>query len=438
MNSKNNINSQNKINYEILKLKIIQKEYKKISEIVFKLQNVIIKNENILFFSKNQSMKSLNEIIKKLNECYNQSIIEIFSFEEDNNYLNYDKIVSNENIYSDVSDDIKSNNKSDSNDNSSIESIQTDSPSIKNINVNSTNNKTHNTNLNNDFNIKISKYDNYNLEIINNIKELLQENPQAKHFGKYGELVELAKYDPFYNIKQQIILLSKIVGFTSTIDIIYLSLNISNYNFEKESEKFNLLLQVFSPIDYEFEENNFVENNNKLKISKIESNYVVLFNNECLIEFPINDKIIKIKGYIKADTLNIFMRTSQISNFFLYDKKIRFEKIIKNESSDNLNKKIINKIKEIDTNFSDVYLKNMTITDILILEDEEFINKLYEDYYKFLELTKIQFVKLIKIFTKDANQNLYTMFNTIKLLLLGSEENCLVASLLFNLLKDKK
>ena len=30
------------------------------------------------------------------------------------------------------------------------------------------------------------------------------------------------------------------------------------------------------------------------------------------------------------------------------------------------------------------------------------------------------------------------MFNTIKLLLLGSEENCSVASLLFNLLKDKK
>lgn len=47
-------------------------------------------------------------------------------------------------------------------------------------------------------------------------------------------------------------------------------------------------------------------------------------------------------------------------------------------------------------------------------------------------------VKLIKNFTKNASDNFYSMFNTIKLLLLGSDENCSIASLLFNLLKDKK
>jgi hypothetical protein len=80
----------------------------------------------------------------------------------------------------------------------------------------------------------------------------------------------------------------------------------------------------------------------------------------------------------------------------------------------------------------------MTITELIIINENQFINKLYEDYTKFIELTKIQFVKLIKIFTKDANENLYVMYNTIKLLLLGSDENCAIASLLFNLLKDKK
>jgi endopeptidase La len=74
----------------------------------------------------------------------------------------------------------------------------------------------------------------------------------------------------------------------------------------------------------------------------------------------------------------------------------------------------------------------------LILSYEQFIDKLYDDYLFFNELNKMQFVKLIKNFTKDANENLYNMFNTIKLLLLGSEENCSIASLLFNLLKDKK
>ena len=50
----------------------------------------------------------------------------------------------------------------------------------------------------------------------------------------------------------------------------------------------------------------------------------------------------------------------------------------------------------------------------------------------------MQFFKLIKNFTKEASENLYNMYNTIKLLLLGTEENCAIASLLFNLLKDKK
>ena len=64
---------------QIIKCNILQKDYKKISKIITKLQNVIITNENILIFSKNSCMKNLNEMIKKFNETYNQSIIDIFS-----------------------------------------------------------------------------------------------------------------------------------------------------------------------------------------------------------------------------------------------------------------------------------------------------------------------------------------------------------------------
>ena len=66
-------------NYKMLKLKMLQKDYKILSIILFKLQNIIIYNENILFYSINQSMKLLNEIIKKFNEIYNKNIIELFS-----------------------------------------------------------------------------------------------------------------------------------------------------------------------------------------------------------------------------------------------------------------------------------------------------------------------------------------------------------------------
>ena len=57
----------------------------------------------------------------------------------------------------------------------------------------------------------------------------------------------------------------------------------------------------------------------------------------------------------------------------------------------------------------------MTIVDILLINEEYFINKLIEDYNIFIELNKIHLVKLIKQFTKNANENLYSMFNKSKM-----------------------
>ena len=103
-----------------------------------------------------------------------------------------------------------------------------------------------------------------------------------------------------------------------------------------------------------------------------------------------------------------------------------------------LSKENINKLTKINKMFADIYLKNLTVIEILVYSEEHFIEKLYEDYIIFNDLNKTQFVNLIKNFTKEASDNIYNMFNTIKLLLLGTEENCAIASLLFNLLKDKK
>ena len=56
--------------------------------------------------------------------------------------------------------------------------------------------------------------------------------------------------------------------------------------------------------------------------------HIILFNNQCLVEFALHNMLFKINGYIKTDPLNIFIRTSQISNIFLFNKKIRFEELI--------------------------------------------------------------------------------------------------------------
>jgi endopeptidase La len=403
-------------------------------------------------------MKSLNELVKKLNESYNDSIINILSSDL---ILNS---VKNESMYSEIPD-IKSENKSENDSeqeqytNSSLSDEENDKNNInfnkKNTTSNislkknnltfSTKNKTKNNlniNINNiEENFKLSNEDIQNLEFIEQIKNLSAEVDIITFSHKYNYIYDLSKYNPFEEIKKQIIILGKIVGFTSINDIIYLSLNINKYEV-KDSDKqiLELLKSVFVPLDFITVK---TDKSYEIKIKKVDSPYLVLFNNYCEVELILGNNYFKFNGFIKNDPLNIYIRTSQISNGVLYNKKALFEKIIVFNENKNFDKEIIskdslNKLQKINKEFSDIYLKNMTITEIIILSNDEFVDKLYSDYLTFNELNKIQFVKLIKNFTKEVTNNLYNIFNTIKLLLLGTEENCTIASLLFNLLKDKK
>ena len=444
--------TKNSAKHEILKCNILQKEYKILSNIICNLENTISLNENILLFSKNQVMKSLNELIKKLNGTYNETIITILS--NDISGLNS---VQNESMYSEIPD-LKSENKSDLSDLDKDDSLDSDNSNDnleelvnlkdekndeallkkkqkKNIQQNT-------TSVNNiDDNLKLSPNDLQNLDLIEQIKNLNVETNINTFFGKFSDLYDLAKFNPFEEIKKQIIMLSKIVGFSSVNDILFLNLNITEYNFkESEKQKFELLKNIFVPLDYTHIVSYESED---IYIKKIVSPYIVLFNNYCELNINIGNNLFKINGYIKNDPLNIYIRTSQISNPFLHNKKNDFEKIIELIETKCLNNNVVskenyNKLQKIDKKFADVYLQNLTMTEILILSNNEFVEKLFDDYQQFNELNKMQFVKLIKNFTKEASENLSNMYNTIKLLLLGTDENCAVASLLFNLLKDKK
>lgn len=443
-------NFTNNLSIDNLKYGILEKEYKILSLMIFELQNTITQNENILFFSKSQSMKSLNEMIKKINDMYNKSFLEIFNKDSEN-------ILLSESIYNEIND-IQSETKSDENkvsekDNSLlsseiVDSVET-SDSVDKIIKKNTNNKPKIKNNKTNFpDIKISDPKtnpefNTSLDIIYDMKNtcIWDSNKKLINYGKYSKLDELVKYNPFIDIKKQIVTLCKVIGFNSMKDIIYLSLDINNYSFEiNEQTKFNFLSTVFNPLNYEISDTNL---NIPIVITKIDMNNMVLINNQCQIDFSIGSKLLKIKGYIKNDPLNILIRTAEITNNFLYLKKTRLEEIINCIGIDYsesycITREYFAKLQKISKEFGYIYLKNMTISEILIYRDDEFITKLYEDYNKFTELTKIQFVKLIKNFTKDSNENLYNMYLTIRLLLLGSDENCSVASLLYNLLKDKK
>jgi endopeptidase La len=452
--------TKNPLNKELLKCNILQNDYKILSDIICQMENTIITNENILLFSKNQVMKSLNELIKKLNESYNDSIINILS--KDLKLMS----VQNESMYSEIPDlksensncgDLNSTYSSSTNDDSdeiNLYSNEKPKPKLKSkteqetkVELVSKNKSTSNlsNSLSNINKLEITSNNDYYMELIEDIKKMNTHNYTNLYNGKYKLLYELSQYDPFKMIKNQILMLSKIIGFSSINDIIYLNLNISRYCFSSQNNLiFELLENIFMPLDYNITN---IENEEEIsiKINKLKnSTYIVLFNNHCEVSFNIGVNLFKITGYIKNDPLNIYIRTSQISNEYLYNKKLLFEKIINstetglNINDINASKENINKLLKINKIFADVYFKNLTATEILIYSPEDFIEKLYEDFITFNDLNKIQFVNLIKNFTKEASDNIYNMFNTIKLLLLGTDENCAMASLLFNLLKDKK
>jgi hypothetical protein len=78
-----------------------------------------------------------------------------------------------------------------------------------------------------------------------------------------NHLHEFIKYNPFEEIKNQIILLCKIICFTNIEDIYYLFFNISKYKLleDENIEILNLINKVFVPLDFEIieETKNFNE-----------------------------------------------------------------------------------------------------------------------------------------------------------------------------------
>lgn len=403
----------NNKNTDRLKSLILQKDYITLSEILYEINTTIKKNEDVLLYSKTNSLKQLNDILSKLNDTYNCELIE-------SNKISY------ETLYDNLSNDSyrSDNNTYLSNSCSNEDSL---------IDLSSFNNELQMSNISsnkNNNNLSICKEttieDKTEIEMLENIRYLNITSIIKSNNTNFTN--ELLTYDPFKQIKEEIIVLCKLVGFSNIKNIIYLSLNIRNFYYTKNNnEMIELLNKIFNPYDYKY----YISNTKQIdiQIERIENNSM-LFNNTCLIKIPIGNYLFEIKGYISNDPLLIQVRTSQISNITLYNKKQEFHNIITKSKSI--------KLKSINNDFIDIYIKNMSTYDMLVLNENDFINKIYDDYILFNDLCKMQFTKLIKIFTKDIDVNLNTMYNIIRLLLLGNDENCGIASLLFNLLKDKK
>ncbi|ARF09473.1 ATP-dependent Lon protease [Indivirus ILV1] len=232
--------------------------------------------------------------------------------------------------------------------------------------------------------------------------------------------------DQFENIKNIIInKLSSVIGFPSIK--IALSILIGfryKYIFDSETNnKLTFFNKVFTPLKYKTNE---IKVNNIIieKISNSDEVDFYILENYCNIYI---DNII-LTGFFSNDSLNLLIRTSQLCNNDIYQKKKDIENYVLTRN-------------EINTKFVKSYMRNVSICDIITLDENSFNNKIMDDYQKYNSYVKLSFINLMKEFVKNDNNPkscISNMFTMIKLLLIGSDESINIAGLLFGITKEKK
>ncbi len=246
---------------------------------------------------------------------------------------------------------------------------------------------------------------------------------------------------PLDNIKQSICEFAKNIGVGSLSDVLFLY-NADSMLFEKtDAELFDLYDEIFIPLHViaepintlnhtDLKQNTIIDpdiTNNSLYSEKI----YFKTNNEQIHEELLDNKFdlflttttyrFRIMGYFRLDSLQIDIRLMIPSKY----SKLLYKKI-----------EIDNQLHENDR-FKKKYLKYCSVQELVTLTVPKFKEYLETKHRKFNDINNKSFPSLMKDFI-GKNVNLLSWYETIKLLLLGSDENINVAGSLFSLLKDKK
>ena len=241
---------------------------------------------------------------------------------------------------------------------------------------------------------------------------------------------------PFDRIRVNIIDIIEMVGIKNITDIFKI-LKVGLSEFDNNSNNLlKMYSELFIPISvnilesYKFDDNdlNIIKDNSFFsKHILIKSNsdgkHDELLDNYFTIYINIRNIWLKINGYFNLDPLQINIRLMP-SNLDCYrnifNRKLDIDRLL--GDNDKFKKK---------------YLKYCSIQELIMMPTNKFISYLDIKYKRFIELNNKSFPSLMKEFI-GKTINLFSWYETIKLLLLGSEENINVAGSLYSLLKDKK
>jgi len=288
---------------------------------------------------------------------------------------------------------------------------------------------------NNDFDIKTEiKYDNNILNkvfcnksdfnTITEIIDMLKENNCVESFYPELKLIDYREID---------IMLKRICNFIglSTVDEIielYGVKNLIKLTLNDDKYKLESINNYFIPISSRYIDDKRLDKKNNyfefIHRKNIEDKYSLLLGNVYQIKFRINKfkTVLEINGFLKNDSVNSYIRTSQICNEFLFNKK----KFIINE---------LEKYIDYDKNFKLSYVKNLSIGEIIIIDENNIKKKINEDYTKYVKYSNMIFKGVMNEF---IHSDITTKFEIIKFLLHGSSTSINIAALLFGITKDQK
>jgi len=264
------------------------------------------------------------------------------------------------------------------------------------------------------------------LKIKKNWTKLLKYNNEHERKINHAILVGLLEKDfefPFQKTNSLLKETTNTIGFNSLNEVLsfYYGFNYEN-NFENDVvELLRGFNETFIPLRIKTFESDESE---PFCIKKICCPHDALIDNYLsikIIDIKGAEKL-NIEGFFDYDTLNIYLRTSQIcSNYIEVNKQEKKEAIL----AENFNEK-----------FCKQYLKCTPLYDVVGMSVKDFINTATMDYKKYQKVIQYTFVNQVKDFMRTDIDNMHKI---IKLLLIGgSEQNIRQAGMVFSLIKDKK